>query len=384
MSKKVKIKNLLQTTNLSYSEIGKKLNCSKQYVSQIAKEFGLARYKRKQIIYQFQEINSESKISEKMMNERLYQPDFSSIFGKKYSNAFLYAQVDSLVWPIFLDIKPSDKLKRLIRLENNDKQKYFYCRKISTNDEKVELNCSNINIALIQAMELGREYGIANTDVINAIEKSPDTFRAILSYDLSNSSNQTDILLDLKNFEKEISIAGVSIYPSYTELDLSNRNNILMNKFLSYCKKKDIFIKIDIGNMFIPENYPEYTSPEKIKTFLSHYPDNIFVLSGLDITGDFLSLYSLLKYFNNLWFEIDPRSFGGMTPTDCFKQIFGIKGFVQNCWNRLLIGSATPTLEISQTMRGFLEATEILPSSQKCILRTWAFRNVNRLNQKAF
>ena len=122
----------------------------------------------------------------------------------------------------------------------------------------------------------------------------------------------------------------------------------------------------------------------KIKSFLSKYPENIVILSGLDISGDFNLYYQLVKYFNNLWIEVDPRSIGGMTPTDCLKQIFAIKGFIQNCWYRILIGSATPTLEISQIVRGFLEATENLPFSQKCILRTWGFRNANRLNSSIF
>ena len=104
----------------------------------------------------------------------------------------------------------------------------------------------------------------------------------------------------------------------------------------------------------------------------------------MDVSGDFNLYYQLLKYFNNVWIEIDPRTIGGMTPTDCFRQIFAIKGFIQNCWHRMLIGSATPTLEISQVVRGFLEATEDLPFSQKCILRTWGFRNVNRLNNDVF
>ena len=78
-----------------------------------------------------------------IMTERLYQPDFSSIFGKKYANAFLYGQIDSLIWPIFTDVEMSSKLKNLLELKSNGRE-FFYRRKISMEDEKVELNCSNI------------------------------------------------------------------------------------------------------------------------------------------------------------------------------------------------------------------------------------------------
>ncbi|TFG21838.1 MAG: hypothetical protein EU529_12350 [Promethearchaeota archaeon] len=314
--------------------------------------------------------------------ERLYQPDFSCIFGKSFANAFLYGQVDSLVWAVFKDIDKSETLQNLLKLKNPDGHEYFYNRNISINDEKVELDCSNIQLALIQGMNLGREYGIANSDVLSVVKKDSKIFIGVLSYNLSNISSFNDLLIDLEKIEKEIKIAGIVLFPSYTKLDLAN--NSVLNELMPYCKEKNYFIKIDIGNLAFPENYPEFTSYEKIKSFLSKYPENIVVLSGLDISGDLNLYYQLVKLYNNLWIEIDPRCISGMTPTDCFKEIFSIKGFIQNCWQRILIGSATPTLEISQIVRGFLEATEDLPFSQKCILRTWGFRNGNRLNSSIF
>ena len=312
--------------------------------------------------------------------ERLYQPDFSSIFGKEFSNAFLYGQIDSLVWPIFTELEKSDALKNLLKLKNNDGHEYFYHRNISIDDEKIELNCSNIDLALIQALELGREYGIPNSDVVAAVKKEPNLFRAVLSFNISQIS---DSLSELKSLEKEINVAGIVFYPSYTKSELTTDNRPL-DEFLEYCRNKGYFIKIDIGNLMLPKNYPEFTSYIKIKSFLSKYPENIVILSGLDISGDFNLYYQLVKLYNNVWIEIDPRCIGGITPTDCFKELFSIKGFIQNCWHRILIGSATPTLEISQIVRGFLEATEDLPFSQKCILRTWGFRNGNRLNSSIF
>ena len=330
------------------------------------------------------------------MLERLYQPDFACIFGKNYANAFLYGQVDSLVWPIFNDVDMSGQLKNLLKLKDVNDKECFYRRKISIDDEKVELKCSNIDLALVQAMDLGRKYGIANSDVISVVQREPQLFKGIVSFNLINDSS-TDAVSELKKIEKEIQIAGIALYPSYTQLDLTDETNSALKELLKYCKNKNYFIKIDVGNSFLPDNYPEFISYQKIKSFLSKNPKNIIVLSGLDISRELkpfmvkeegaiesILYYQLLKYYPNLWIEVDPRSFGGMTPTDCFKQIFSMKGFVQNCWQRLTIGSASPTLEMVQVARGVLEATEELPFAQKCILRTWAFRNVNRINLESF
>ena len=318
------------------------------------------------------------------MIERIYQPDFSCIFGEKYANAFLYGQVDSLIWPIFNDIEMSEKLEHLLELKNQEGREYFYRRKISVEDEIVELHCANIDLGLIQGMDLGRKYGISNVDVIRAVKKQPEIFRGVLSYDLSAHSGNKDIISDITQIKKEIKIAGIVLYPSYTRLDLLDDTNLQLKNLLDYCKKNKFFIKIDVGNLFIPDNHAELTTYPILKSFFSKNPKNIFILSGMDVVGELNLYYPLLKYFNNVWIEIDPRTIGGMTPTDCFRQLFSIKGFIQNCWHRLLIGSATPTLEISQMVRGFLEATEELPFSQKCILRTWAFRNLNRLNLNVF
>lgn len=187
-----------------------------------------------------------------MCEERLYQPDFSSIFGKAYANAFLYGQVDSLVWPIFNDMELSDLLKNLLSLKNQENREYFYRRKISIEDEKVELNCSNIQLALVQAMDLGREYGISNSDVVGVVKKDPILFKGVLSF---NPAKEKDIISKIKSLEKEIEIAGIVLYPSYIKLDLTSENKTL-KELLDYCKVKNYFIKIDIGNLFLPNNNP--------------------------------------------------------------------------------------------------------------------------------
>ncbi len=311
--------------------------------------------------------------------ERLYQPDLSSIFGANYANAFIYGQIDSLIWPIFNDIEPSNALATLLKLQDNDGKNYFYCRKISVEDEKIELFISNIKHGLIQAMDLHRDYGITNEDVITVVKKEPNLFKAILSFDLSNSA-----IPFIKSIQNQIPVVGVVVYPSFLKLDITDADNNNFNDLINYCKEKGYFLKIDIGNTNLPENNTEYTTYDKIKSFLSQHSDIVTILSGLDISGDFNLYYQLLKLYNNVWVEIDPRTFGGMTPTSAFSQMFSIQGFLQNSWHRIIIGSATPTLEISQMVRGFLEATETLKFSQKNILRSWGYRNLNRLNPTNF
>jgi len=311
--------------------------------------------------------------------ERLYQPDFGSIFGADYANAFLFGQIDSLIWPIFSDIEPSKALANLLRLQDSRGQKLVYYRKINIEDEKIELHCSNIKNGLIQAMELHRNYGITNEDVITVVKKEPELFKAILSFALNESA-----IPAIKSIQNQIPVVGIVIYPSFLKLDITRTDNIFFNELINYCKANNYFLKIDIGNSNLPDNYTEFTTYDKIKSFLSQHSDIVTILSGLDISGDFNLYYQLLKLYNNVWIEIDPRSFGGMTPTSSFNQLFSIQGFIQNAWQRITIGSATPTLEVSQMIRGFLEATETLNFSQKNILRTWGYRNINRLNSLNF
>ena len=312
--------------------------------------------------------------------ERLYQPDFRCIFGPKYANAFSFDQVDSLVWPILNGIKPSPSLEALLQFKNVEGHPYFYHRKIDLIDLKIELNCSGIDHAFIQAMDLNRLYGISNLDVINLVKLDQNLFSGIISYNI----HQENIIQDIIKIQKEIPVAGIVLYPSLAKIDLNNSNHQELSSLINFCKDSKLFLKIDIGNTYLPDNESRFTSIEKIKQFVSDHQDLPIILSGLDISGDFLLYYQLLKYFNNVWLEIEPRTFGGTTPKNALLEIFSIEGFIQNSWNRITFGSATPTLESSQIKRGFLEATEELPFAQKLLLRTWAFRNIVRLNTTIF
>ncbi|MHA1687798.1 MAG: hypothetical protein ACTSUN_00420, partial [Promethearchaeota archaeon] len=66
-----------------------------------------------------------------MSEERLYQPDFNCIFGEEYANAFHYGRIDSLIWPIYEDVKMSNKLKKLLSMKNPEGRHYFYRRKLT-------------------------------------------------------------------------------------------------------------------------------------------------------------------------------------------------------------------------------------------------------------
>lgn len=316
------------------------------------------------------------------MIERLYQPDFSCIFGERFANAFSYPKIDSLVWPIFLNCEKSEKLQNLLTLKNPEDYPFFYTRGLELEDYKVELECSNIGVVFLQAMNLGREYGIENNDVINLALKEPDLFKAVLSFTLTNENE--DPVQFLKGCREKVDVVGVVLYPSYTNLELNDQDNIQFRKLLDYLRKEKLFLKIDIGNLYFPNYYNGFVSKEIIQSFVSKNLDNIIILSGLDISGDFRIYYQLLRYYNNLWLELEPRAIGGLTPTSYLKKVFSIDGFIQNTWHRMIIGSASPTLEISQMSKGLLEATETLSFSQKCLLRTWAQRNAVRLSSKVF
>ena len=123
--------------------------------------------------------------------------------------------------------------------------------------------------------------------------------RQILSFNLENSA-----IPDLESIANQIPVVGVVLYPSFCKIDITDVNNENLRELLNYCKKKEYFVKIDIGNMNLPENYAEYTTYDKFKSFLSRNPDIIIILSGLDFSGDFNLYYQLLKLYNNLWLSL--------------------------------------------------------------------------------
>ncbi len=184
--------------------------------------------------------------------DRLYTADFSSIFGVNYANPFNFGQIDSLIWPIFNGIERSKALTNLLELKNHDGISYFYHRKISIEDEKVELLSANINYGLIQAMDLKNSYGITNEDVLAVVKSDPEMFKGILSFNLENSA-----ISELESIANQIPVVGVVLYPSFCKIDITELDNENFRELLNYCKKENYFVKIDIGNMNLPDNFAE-------------------------------------------------------------------------------------------------------------------------------
>ena len=316
--------------------------------------------------------------------ERLYQPDFTCIFGEEFGDAFSFKKIDSLIWPIFSDINFSNNLRDLLKLKDDQGNPLFYIRKLNIADLKIEMNCSDISLGLIQGMNTGKPYGISNLDVIEAVKKEPTIFKGIPSFDLSQAIANESIINELKAIQDEIPVCGIALYPSLTKLDLKTHNNQQLNKLMKYCEQSSLFVKLDLGNFKIPHNLPQFVALERIESFLSTYCNNYIILSGFNVTGMLEWIIHQFKKYTKLWIELDPRSIGGLTPTDVFSKLFRIHGFIQNFWHRISVGSAAPILEISQMVRGFIEATEKLNFAQKNLLRTWTFRNINRLNYSLF
>ncbi|MEJ2296284.1 MAG: hypothetical protein P8Y23_16165, partial [Candidatus Lokiarchaeota archaeon] len=97
---------------------------------------------------------------------------------------------------------------------------------------------------------------------------------------------------------------------------------------MKYCEQNSLFVKLDLGNFKIPHNFPQFASLERIESFLSTYLNNYIILSGFNIPGALEWIIHQFKKYSKLWLEFDPRSIGGLTPTEVFSKLFRIHGFV--------------------------------------------------------
>ena len=102
--------------------------------------------------------------------ERLYCPDFSSVFSSEFANPFLLPNVDSQIWPIFMDYEFPFQISNLIE-QNTDGQTHFYHRKITSIQQKLELQSSSVQMGLLQALEIDSKYAISNDFVIKVAKK---------------------------------------------------------------------------------------------------------------------------------------------------------------------------------------------------------------------
>jgi thiamine phosphate synthase YjbQ (UPF0047 family) len=304
------------------------------------------------------------------MDERLYCPDFSAVFGEDFRNPFDYPLVDCLVWPLFDGEKFPSEVTTLLEITRNE-HPLFYRRRITLGEFAVEQQCGNAGLSILQAMDIGQDYGIPNSLVQQVVNIAPSLFSGIYAVNLAGADIPQD-LLTLPN------IAGVVVYPTLCRADLTSPNEILA-KTIGLCQENDLPLKIDLGNNYLPDNDRRFVDPREIDAFAAANPDLSIILSGPDPgSSELLDLFNLVKYRRNVAIEVDPRPIGGMPIVKMFNRIFASPGVVQNCWGNLLIGSATPTLELSQIVRGLWGATESLPLSFRHLIRIWGFRNAHR------
>ena len=102
--------------------------------------------------------------------ERLYCPDFSSVFGSEFTNPFLLPNADSQIWPIFVDFKFPKQMTNLLEQKTKENA-HFYHRKITLAQQKLELQSSSIQMGLLQSLEIDSNNSIPNEFVIEVAQK---------------------------------------------------------------------------------------------------------------------------------------------------------------------------------------------------------------------
>ena len=304
--------------------------------------------------------------------ERLYCPDFSSVFSQEYADPFLLPIIDAQLWPIFEGIKLSDEVDRLLKIKT-DESPSFYHRKISLDQLNLELATSSIQAVIFQALELGEPFGISNIYTLEVAKKVK------YSKILCSICPEKDGLPKLKEIysKNKRLIAGFVIYPFYQSEFLNTKE---FTDTLRWLQEVGLPIKIDFTNLHLSTLPP--TSPEKMGNSLDNLfkkiPSSSIILScgEWDTLTLFLDRY---KFQKNFFIELNLRMLGGQPPKNFFKNLFDIPGFIQNWWSRILLASGTPTLEASQLVRGWYEATSSLDMNFRHLLRIWGLRNGNRI-----
>ncbi|MHA1821930.1 MAG: YjbQ family protein [Promethearchaeota archaeon] len=336
-----------------------------------------------------------------MSLERLFCPDFSAIFGDDFANPFLFPNLDSQIWPLFTDLDMTEfkEVKNLAEIKIKG-HPAFYFRKISTQQLFIELESGGFGGAFIQALEIGRDYGIPNR-LIYKIAKKYVQLRAILSLNVDKTDldkgrperlkQKLGALFDdaLKKGLHEEDISAIVIYPGYFNFDIYSPGGYSFDLFEQFVgafkvlEEKNIPLKLDVSDLHLPFLNYNNIARETISSFVgylvSKLPELKIIIAGASYPADLPYYIDIFKFNRNVNIEINHRTFGGMSPSGYLSKVLELPGFVQNWWSRVMIGSATPTLEPSQAMLGLVKATEGLPFSQKSLLRIWTFRNCWRI-----
>jgi thiamine phosphate synthase YjbQ (UPF0047 family) len=309
-----------------------------------------------------------------MLQAKLYCPDFSPIFGEKFANPFWYDNIDSQIWPILAGIELPKETQKLLSLAS-DGHPLFYSRKITLDQMLLELDSGAFKLAMVQALEIGREYGISNKLVMEIAKKS-DFLSPIISV-VPSKAGLGEVTVFTESYRKERGIAGVVIYPAYINVDILDSN--VMKEFCSGIAQLGLPLKIDVSDLHLPNMDLRKIAKEIIATFASCVqewaPRLNIIIAGVSAISELQYYIETLKWNQHIYLEFNHRTLGGMSPKRFYQLILDQPGFIQNWWARILFGSAMPTLEPSQMLRGWLEATESLPFNHKCLLRAWGFRN---------
>jgi thiamine phosphate synthase YjbQ (UPF0047 family) len=308
--------------------------------------------------------------------ERLYCPDFSCVFGPKFADPFLLPNIDTQIWPIFVNFDFPQSLRNLLALESNGK-KQFYHRNITLDQLEVELRSSSINFILLQAIEINSKLAIPNEFTLN-IAQNWKKCRVFCS--IYPEQDGVNTIQDLFKKYKKV-IAGIVIYPKYN-FDFIYSDDFQL--FLEWVTKNKLILKFDFTDLHLEDvEFREIGILEVTSKVLNSFSSIPLVITP----GEWNSTKYLIdryKYQRNIYLELNLRTLGGQTPTQFFNHIFDISGFVQNWWSRILLASGSPTLETSQLVSAWYEATEKLNFKFKNLLRIWGFRNLSRLIPELF
>ncbi|MFX0103350.1 MAG: hypothetical protein ACFFCS_27565 [Candidatus Hodarchaeota archaeon] len=308
------------------------------------------------------------------MIERLYCPDFSAIFEPEFANPFIYPLIDTLQWPVFTDVDLLPETKSLLAILDERGHPLLYHRKINSLQWNVERTCAGVGYVLFQAFYPDEKNNISNSQVISTCKSvglNAKNVGRVASVVLCPEFKGSDVDLFEKN---EKILAGVVIYPLFQKIDFSGAK---LHEILQYCDQEGLPVKWDFHEFSTPKRTDYHVILPEVLNLFNKYKNIKFICSGFEYSG-ILHVTEKMKYYPRLWLELDPRVIGGTPPSRFLKEVFVIPGLIQNCWDRIIIGSATPTLEASQVSRGILEATEDLPFHLKCLLRTWLQRNAIR------
>lgn len=311
-----------------------------------------------------------------MYTAKLYCPDFRSVFGNKFANPFWFPNIDSQLWPVLSDIELPKDTKNLLNLERGGHSR-FYRRKITLNQMLLELESGSFGSALVQALVLGEKYGIPNKLALE-VAKLSERLSPVISV-IPSKSGLGEVKILRETFEKHGGLAGVVIYPAYQGVSLVENPDVE-----DFCKELGdlgLPMKIDISDLRLPNQDMEMIERGKIGNFIrqeAQRNENLnLILAGISSVSDISFYAEAFKWCPNVYLELNHRTLGGISPSGFLKEVLAIPGFVNNYWSRILFGSGTPTLEPSQMMRAFLEATSDpeMSFAYKNLLLSWGFRN---------